>query len=247
MTAQVSQRFPFIPLWIVPLLALATSVNAQQQDSARISGTARSSVSGRPLPGVMIAVADSRVFGVSDSTGGFALSGLPTGKQTVRILYRDDLLTERPFTLKPGKTLQLEVLLDVEAVELAPIVVQARTVGSLRSLAGFYERRQRGFGRFYTFEDLERRGALPMRSLLLESGIDVRCRLGRCLPVIARGRACVPGVYLDGFPATSADLEFYRADDLAGLEIYKNAIEVPWDFRVGRGSSCGAVVMWTRY
>lgn len=255
MASSALRRLPYLPLWITPILAIVASLDAQQQDSARITGTARSSVNGLPLSGVMIAVAGSRAFDVTDSTGAFALSGLPGGKQTVRILYRDDVLHEQDFTLKRGKTLQLDVLLDVNAIELAPIVVAARSPRTRSSLVGFYERRQRGFGRYYTFEELERRGALPVRALLIESGVDVRCRMGDCVPVIRRGgRLCVATVYVDGWMGTSHDVmgtshdvEFWRADDLAGVEIYKSEFSVPWDFRLGFGRDCGAVMLWTRY
>ena len=235
-----------LALWIALILAVPSTTNAQS-DSAVVTGTARSSVNGQPLAGVMIAVGGTKAFDVTDSTGTFALLGLPPGKQIIRVLYRDDVVAEHPFTLKQGKTLQIHVLLDAEAVELAPIVVQARSVRSLRSLAGFYERRTRGFGRFYTFEELERRGPLPMRALLNESGIEVRCRMGSCVPVIPRGgRLCMPPVYLDGWLLSSRELESWRADDLAGVEIYRGAINVPWDFRRGLGHDCGAIVMWSK-
>ncbi len=237
-----------VALRIALILAAPTSALDAQQDSARLVGTVRSSINGRPLGGVMIAVGGSRVFDVSDSAGAFKLSGLPSGQQTVRILYRDEVFSEHPVKLKRGRTVQLYVLLDLEAVELAPVVVEARSVRALRSLAGFYERRKRGFGRFYTFEDLERRGALRLDALLTESGVQVRCSFGTCVPLIQRGaRLCVPALSLDGMPAATDDLAFLRADDLAGVEIYKSAIDVPWEFQRSVAGNCGAIVLWSRY
>jgi hypothetical protein len=196
----------------------------------------------------MVAVAGKQLFDVSDSTGAFALSGLPTGKQTVRILYRDDVFFERPFTLRAGRTLRLEVLLDVDAVELAPVVVEARSVRAERSLVGFYERRKYAFGRFYTAEELEQRGSQLLRSLLAETGVQVLCRRGRCLPVISNaGQPCVLSLYVDGFPFPLERLEFARVDDVAGVEVYKRALEVPVEFqRPARTGACGAVLMWSR-
>jgi hypothetical protein len=189
------------------------------------------------------------MFDVTDSTGEFVLSGLPDGQQTLRILYRDEVFHEQPIKLKRGKTLQLAVLLDVEAIELTPVVVEARGVRALRSLAGFYERRKRGFGRFYTFEDLERRGPLPVTSLLTESGVHLRRSwMGDWLPVNWRGaRSCVMSLYLDGFPLPAELLDMTRLDDLAGVEVYKHGVSVPWEFRRGLDGDCGAIVMWSRY
>src|SRR5690349_20309497 len=101
----------------------------------------------------MVALRGARAFGVSGSAGAFALAGLPPGRQTVRILYGDSLSYDSEITLKRGKTLTLSVLLDVEAVELSPIVVEARSLLAERTLAGFYERRKWRIGRFYTLAE----------------------------------------------------------------------------------------------
>src|SRR5690348_13039135 len=98
--------------------AVVTAAQAQRDTTARIIGTVRSSINGRPLAGVMIALKGARLFDVSDSTGSFALAGLPSGRQTVRILYGDSLAYEQVVKLKSGKTLTLSVLLDVNAVRV---------------------------------------------------------------------------------------------------------------------------------
>ncbi|HYR32089.1 MAG TPA: carboxypeptidase regulatory-like domain-containing protein, partial [Gemmatimonadales bacterium] len=77
------QRAPFSCLLFVGMLV--TSAHAQRDTTARLAGTVRSSINGLPISGVMVAVKGSRVFGVSDSTGSFALGGLPEGRQVVRI------------------------------------------------------------------------------------------------------------------------------------------------------------------
>src|SRR2546429_5351653 len=138
----------------------------------------------------MIAVRGTQIFDVTDSAGTFALGWLPSGRQKLRILYQDSLSYEQEIKLTAGKTLKLSVLLDVNAVELAPIVVEAKSIRAERSLAGFYDRRKWGFGRFYTRQDLERRRGLPLESLLRESGVSVGCRTGYVLPLVwTRGAA----------------------------------------------------------
>src|SRR2546422_2037849 len=218
-------------LWIALILATPSPAHPQQ-DSARIEGTARSALNGRPLAGVMITVRGTRIFRVTDSTGTFALAGLPSGRQTVRILYGDSLSYEQGVTLQRGQTLTLAVLLDVAAVELAPVVVEARSVTALRSLVGFYDRSRLGLGRYYTPEQLERRRGLDLRTLLLEAGLQVRCGLAECVPLIVApslsdagsGEACVPTLYLDGGPALTDDLNLFRVDQLSAIEIYKRAL-----------------------
>ena len=221
---------------------------AQRDTTARIVGTARSSTNGLPIPGVMVAVRGARAFGVSDSAGVFALAGLPPGRQTVRILYRDSLSYDSEVTLKRGKTLALSVLLDVDAVALSPIVVEARSWRADRTLAGFYDRKKWRFGRFYTLADLERRSGLSLRSLLSESGVQVRCGIGPCLPIGGElWRRCVLTLFLDGMQLPADFLETIRLDELAGVEVYKRGFDVPIDLQTGFGGGCGAVLLWSRY
>src|SRR3989475_5926099 len=146
------QRAPLVSLLLLSMLL--APAHAQRDTTARLTGTVRSSINGLPVSGVMVAVRGSRVFDVSDSTGSFTLVGLPAGRQTVRILYGDSLSYEQEINLKRAKTVTLSVLLDIAAVELSPIVVEARSLRADRSLAGFYDRRKWRFGRFYTLADL---------------------------------------------------------------------------------------------
>jgi hypothetical protein len=196
----------------------------------------------------MVAVRGAQAFGVSDSTGAFALAGLPPGRHTVRIRYGDSLSYDAEITLKRGKTLTLSVLLDVDAVELSPIVVEARTWRADRSLAGFYDRKKWRFGRFYTLADLDRRRALSLRTLLGEAGVQVVCRVGSCLPLGGGGLGrCVMSLFLDGMQVPAEEVDMIRLDELAGVEVYKHGIEVPIEFQTGFERDCGAILLWSRY
>jgi len=238
------RRAPFSLLFLGILVAPA---HAQRDTTARLAGTVRSSINGLPISGVMVAVKGSRVFGVSDSIGSFALGGLPEGRQVVRILYGDSLSYEHEMDLKSGKTLTLAVLLDVVAAELAPIVVEAQTIRAERSLVGFYDRRKWTVGRFYTRADLDQRAAHSLDGMLGESGVQVVCRVGSCLPIGSDGaRQCVMSLYLDGLRLPSASLNQIQVDDLAGVEVYKQGLDVPTEFRSSFRNTCGAVVAWSR-
>jgi len=196
----------------------------------------------------MIAVRGTRTFDVTNSAGSFALAGLPSGRQMIRILYRDSVSYEHPIKLTAGKTLTLSVLLDVDAIELAPIVVEAKTLRAERSLAGFYDRRKLGFGRFYTLVDLDRLGNLSLRGLLGHAGVVVRCRLRSCVPVLMNGaRACVMPLFLDGLRVSPDYLEILHVNELAGVEVYTHGVDVPVKFRWDVDGGCGAILVWSRY
>jgi hypothetical protein len=130
--------------------AVMSAAQAQRDTTARIVGTASSAFNGNPLSGVMIAVPAARRFVVTDSTGRFELAGLPAGRQKIRVAYQGRETEEYAFDVRRGKTKTLAVVLDVEAVDLEPIVVEARYPDDWRNLAGFYARKKMysGFAHF---------------------------------------------------------------------------------------------------
>src|SRR5207249_7188985 len=112
-------------------------------------------------------------------------------------------------------------------------------------------RQRLGFGRYYTPEELARRRGLRLTTLLLEAGVQVRCRLALCVPVVVGPRltgdpTCIPTLYLDGLPTFANDVNEFWADELAALEIYKRAGDVPPEFNRDYLGGCGAIVMWSR-
>jgi hypothetical protein len=236
------------------------SLHPQSDSTARISGTAASSFNGRPLSGVMISVPAVRRFTVTDSTGAFELRGLPPGRQRVRIAYEGRQTEEYEFLLRAGKAKKLVVVLDVEAVDLAPVVVEAQHRDWWRDLAGFYERRRRygGFAHFYTAEDLERWRPVTLSQLLARDGIVTHCTASGCLPTRwTRGRLCPVAVSVDGSPFWELDYDGIAIADVQGVEVYRSASMAPAGWGLGISPTadiglasptggCGSVQIWTR-
>jgi hypothetical protein len=247
------------------LLLSPVQLTAQQDTLSRLTGTARSAFNGRPLAGVMVAVPAVPTFAVTDSTGIFELRGLRPGRHTIRIAYRDRKTRDHEVELRPGRTKRLELVLDVEAVELAPIVVEGRASVWRADLAGFYQRKRSygGFGRFFTEEDIERYGHASLRQLLAGAGVHERCdALWGCAPsTFWRGRVCYVSVSVDGMPAWDTDYDHIPIEEVAAVEVYRNPMWIPPDLSglgmmVGPSGvaassglapgSCGAIAIWTR-
>jgi hypothetical protein len=242
------------------LSAAAAGAAVAQQDSARVVGKVTSSYNGKPLGGVMISFPALKRFAVSDSTGAFALEGLPGGPQRLRIVYAGIETTERSVALKAGKTKRLAVLLDVEAVTLDPIVVEGVYLDTRRDLAGFYDRKRRyaGFNRFYTREDIERLRPIRISQLLSRDGISQRCTfaVGGCAPSqFSRGGYCRVAVFVDGMPFWEEGYDDLPMADVAAVEVYRGSLEAPYQFAgagfgsagfMRQGGTCGSVVIWTR-
>jgi len=241
--------------------AAVTAARAQRDTTARIVGIASSAFNGNPLSGVMIAVPAARRFVVTDSTGRFELAGLPPGPQKIRVAYQGRETQEYEFDLRRGKSKTLAVVLDVKAVDLEPIVVEARYPDDWRNLAGFYARKRRysGFAHFFTREDIERGRPVNLHPLLAGEGILTRCfaRTG-CVPTrLTRGALCAVPVFVDGMPFWDNDYDQIPLDEVAGIEVYRDELVgpvVPFGVlpsfasvgRVGAAvRSCGSIQIWT--
>jgi hypothetical protein len=248
------QCHPLAPLAFVLLLVAPLVSGAQQDsvrhsppaDSARLVGDVRSARNGFPLQGVTIFVRGTHRFDVTDSAGAFTVSDVPSGLQTVRILYGDTLSYEKAFHFTRGKTLVLAVLLDARAPDITPVVVEAQGLRADLGLAGFYERRRTALGRFYTYDQLEQAVPRSLRVLLFQAGLTVQCARHRCVPMAVSGsRACVVSLYVDAVPIQADEVEAFHPDELSGVEIYRRAPDIPLDFR-RRNDDCGAILLWRR-
>lgn len=93
-------RAPLQPLLALIVAATPAFTQAPPDTTARVTGRAISARSGAPLSGVMVAVPQAKAFAVSDSTGTFALAGLPAGTQPLRVLYHDEVFDERSVKLR---------------------------------------------------------------------------------------------------------------------------------------------------
>jgi hypothetical protein len=227
------------------VVALAAAT-AQQDSLARLTGTITSSKNGRPLADVMIAVKGTGAFHVSDSTGAFAIARIPPGRHVLRLAWHERVSEDYQVALRAGQTLELAILLDVGGVDLAPIVVEATSSEWVLSLAGFYSRRDKGFGRFVTSEDIERRRPANLSAMLSASGITMRCVRTACYPArYASGRRCAVPVFLDGLRVEAYDIDNIPPSDVLGIEVYRQGADTPAEF--SRWSAdCGAVLIWTK-
>ncbi len=245
---------------LLALISLPT-LQTQPDTAALISGHALSAYNGRPLAGVTISVPAVQRSTITDAHGALTLSGLPSGPQRLRVSYDGRNTEEYQFALRAGRTTKIAVVLDAQATDLAPIVVEARFVDVWRDLAGFYERRERygGFARFFTREDIERSRPEALSVLLKGAGIFTWC-LYTCLPTrFSHGHICSVPVSLDGLPIWERDLDRIPIENVAGVEIYRDRptsspFGVPMinqfgfegkDLIQGRGE-CGSVGIWTR-
>jgi hypothetical protein len=252
-----------IAMSLVTAAIIASSVQMASVDSsAGFHGTAISAYNGQPLAGVLVSVPDIQKVVVTDAFGRFTIRGLPPGRRIVRISYDGRVTEDYAFDVEPEHSKRIAVLLDVDAVDLDPLVVEAREANIWRDLAGFYERRHeyRGFAHFFTREEIAHSRAGRISGLLTVEGIITRCTPA-CRPVrLTRGRLCAVSVSVDGVAQREPDYDWIDLSRVTGVEVYRGV--PPADLNrnqmattsssmwMGTGLSaanqCGLVEIWTR-
>jgi hypothetical protein len=236
---------------------LLASATASELAAQGVTGRLVDDATGGPIPSAtvtLLGVDGGALRGVvTDADGGFRFEP-GTGRfrlRAERIGYRT---AESPMLdLWRGDEIEVELRMSTEAVLLAPLTVTASSRGRIRNrnLDGFYSRRDRGRGRFFRPEDVERIRPVYVANLLqITPGVELEYRSMRPEVWMRQGiRRCMPTLYIDGhpiplYPGFSID-DWVIGSSVRALEVYRNAHEVPID--LPSFSGCGAVVVWTEF
>jgi hypothetical protein len=217
------------------------------QQSFSVVRVAVRSTAGLALGGAQVR-SDTTVVESDDAGLGILPRVAPGGSwiRVRRIGYRPESLFVQTVA---GKSLDTTVILARVAVDLAPITVVGRR--ELRGpMAGFYNRKATGSGRFITSDDIARRNPTNFTDLLRSvPGFRVETR-GFTNTVRVRGSRCAPLVWLDGqgLFAAEIDLDAFDPRTFAGIEIYSGSASVPVEFQGNQrmSSGCGTLVLWSR-
>lgn len=217
-------------------LGLGDASVAAQDPAARtvviVQGRVQSQ--GRPVPGAVISLTDSRVSTASDSGGRFSLAA--TVRAGRALMVRAIGFLPRTVTLpvegaSPGN---LIVELLPAPQPLPELVVERPGPAPVARLAGFEERRRRGLGVFLTGDDLDHSGALTTGDLLRHipgvhlsfGGDGTRVHFTRCTERVS--------VWVDGIRIREPDhneaLRVVHPRDVAAMEVLS-----------GRGPATGGV------
>jgi len=237
----------------------APAAEAQQQTTTLVGTVA--GADGRPLRSAQLVVTGTRLQTLSQQAGGFRIDGVPLGRQTLEVSFVGYRTVQIPLELAAGAALRVEVRLELNPVDIHEVEVQAMRAMA-PELRGFYERRSRGSGHFFTHEDIGRMQARAFTDVLRRvPGVNVRpgsgrygsnntIQMGRATG-ISGSRACPVLYYMNGQPfPVSPEIginHFVRPDEIAALEVYSGSSRVPSQFHASRHNArCGVVVIWTR-
>ncbi|MDT8368177.1 MAG: carboxypeptidase regulatory-like domain-containing protein [Longimicrobiales bacterium] len=215
------------------------------------------------IPAANVTLTLSRIGGAEDSVvvttdeeGRFAalLPGPGRYQLTARHLLYEPLTWSPIETTTAQETIELFVELRPRVTELEGIVIEAKREFTDRRLErrGFYQRERKGFGKFITPEDIERRRMVTMSLFRGIPGLFVT-RDGRGLRMrgggsfLLGGSRCAPTIFVDGAPYLGGTelLDVVSIREIHAVEVYPRAIQVPAEYRGRTSNNCGVVLIWT--
>lgn len=228
-------------------LAFAAAAEAQLIQGTVIDDESRSAVAGAGIV-LLTPLTSERVHAVTSAAGTFLIRAPRSGSYRLQVTHPSYATYEADSVfVGSGQAVMLEVRLGRAAVPLEPIVVTARRNAGM---PGFDDRREAGFGRFITREDIDRRSAFRTTDLLRNiQGITLR-RTGRSMMVLMRGGGtglCEPALWIDGvlvrqLPGNTID-DFLTPGIIEAAEVYPSYAAAPTEYAVGL---CGVILIWTR-
>jgi len=110
-------------LILLIVILMPVFVPAQSLTDAMLFGDVKSTADGRHLPFINIVVRDTRLGTSTDASGHFKLANLPLGRQVIVIQGMGFKRAEREVYMEPGKSVQLFVELDPDAMNLEQVVI----------------------------------------------------------------------------------------------------------------------------
>jgi hypothetical protein len=235
-----------------PTMSAQTARVTAPTQYAILVGMVRDSA-GNAIPGVEVRVLGSELaYARTDDAGGFRLMNLAAGPSSVAVRRMGFAPATVDVRLRPGRTDSLVVSLSAIAASLPGVLVEDEyDARSHRLLAGFWDRRARGFGNYVTRDEIERRAPQDFVDIArLIPSIAVQSRSGRKVLRFNRAsgaRDCPPQYFVDGMRIEAGMPDEFSPQDVEAVEFYSGPATLPPQFAPRPFSyTCGAIVIWTR-
>ena len=206
---------------------------------------------GAPIEGADVRVIDMPFLATTDEKGEFAFRFLPPGPVVLSV-RRVGFLPLEIGALAPSDG-AINLVMRAHPARLSSVEVSASATRRRMGIEGFYERRERGIGRFVTREDILARlsASRPTDMLRNMPGIRVVRVDGvsgiRFISSAVVRRDCMPMMWVDGQRAPGMEIDHVSLNDIEGIELYHGPSTTPMQFSYGpSGTTCGTIVLWTR-
>lgn len=251
--ANCGSRFGRAGATLVALALCALPAPSSAQGSfAGLVGIVRDSA-GQPVRDVQIRLSGAAARRtLTGDSGGFAFESLPPGPTLVSLRRLGFAPDSTRIILRAGRTDSLVLVLESMASKLPGVLVEDEMdARSHRLLAGFWERRSRGFGSFLTRDEIDKRDAHDFVDLtrMIPSLRVVNLNGRRTLRFNGslQPRDCPPQYVVDGMRIESGSPDEFTPTDIEAVEFYSGPATTPPQFtNRAFNHTCGVIVIWTR-
>ena len=242
-----SLQIPMEPTGAVRLLT-----TPPRTQGSRVLGRVVEMESGRALEGAEVSLGGVQGSRFTDQGGRFEFESAPSGTQAVSVTTLGRATLTDSVEVLAGQTVEMEIRLAIEPVEVDPMVVIATPRNPYLEDMGFYHRRDQGYsGQFLSRESIAERDPRSLGDLLaVTPGVRVQyggaggfeVRLRRAIQISPSGGVgCIPAVYLDDVPVDAGWLQNIPPDRVDGMEVFTGA-NAPLRYN----DPCGVILIWTR-
>ena len=210
-----------------------------------------------PISGGSVSLIDEEggtvVSTFSNSSGLFLLQAPSPGRYSVSAEALGYVsTTDGPLELTEGPRVQAFFHLQRNPLVLDSLRISVEQRTRRLEIAGFFERKQTGFGAFVEREEIEKRDPRFMSDLFRgRLGFRVAGSPGSARLVSRRSSTfanatCMPVIYLDGIPMERGSIDaLIHPSSVEAIEAYSGTSQLPAQYS-GAGSGCGVVLIWTR-
>jgi hypothetical protein len=206
---------------------------------------------GKAVVAAEVSVAGAEPKAVTNDSGAFTLSGLPSGTQELDVRKVSYAPTSMPIDLSSRAPRTVTVLIRPAPPTLARINVEASKVEKGLKLVGFTDRKRMGLGHFLTEDQIAEKDPQIMTDIFTTMpGITVNYSSGQPTLTSSRtaGGGCVK-YYVDDVPYTQqtpGDINDYmRPEEVSAVEVF-NSVDVPAQYTQAGNSSCAVIIIWTK-
>ncbi len=224
-----------------------------------VAGTVTDAVTGRGVRSALVKINDV-VVAVSGADGAFRAFQVPLewgpNQFEVNHLSYGEVINDLWF-VNPEDAFAFDVTLVPVPVAVVPeIVVEVdRTLMVYGRMRQFYQRRASGLGFFFTRREIEERNPTQMTDVFNGlPGVQLQAfGLTRVAVTFTRAARFLsnpcdsPDLYVDGALVAGGFFlnDLLSPEQVEGIELYRGTSETPLQFQKP-GSTCGAIVLWTR-
>ena len=194
-----------------------------------------------------VQIEEQGIIGQTDENGVVELTGIPPGVHVISIeceRYTSEVLV---IAFNEGDVKEADLGLLRAPIELDEIEIVEEALDQTLNRRGFYDRQEKGIGRYVTKSEMDRKGKILLSEALRGlRGVSIINTGGSSVVVSRRrGTTCPLRVYLDGASMYGiVDIDTIPVEQVAGVEAYIGPSEIPMQYN--QFNVCGVLLIWTR-